>query len=354
MRKLGNFIMLILRKLIVLLAVASILSACDTSPKVQKISGFAQGTTYNVSYIPTDSTPDQKALTDEITQELDKIDVVFSNYRADSVIEKFNENKTDYPQKVDAELIALIEKARSVYQASNGCYDLTVKPLFDLWGFKRDVFSPPTDDALAVTMSTIGMNYLYKVDDYQLRKAFPQLRVDVSSIGQGYTVGRIADLLESYKVDNYLVEIGGELKTKGSKPNNEPWKIALEKPLPNERKIHKIVTFTSGKPLSLMTSGTYRHYFDSEGKRYSHILDARTGKPVEHDTVSVALLHQDPSLADAWSTALLCLGSQEGLKIANQQNLAVLFIDQKNNQLIETPSDAFTQLKDVQISDAKE
>lgn len=341
-------------KFILLVVLASVLSACDKSPKVQKISGFAQGTTYNVSYITTDATPDQKALTDEINQELDKIDVVFSNYRDDSVIEKFNENKTDYPQTVDPELVALIEKARTVYQASNGCYDLTVKPLFDLWGFKRDVFSPPTDDALAVTLSTIGMNYLYKIDDHQLRKGFPQMRVDVSSIGQGYAVGRIANLLESHEIENYLVEIGGELKTKGAKPNNEPWKIALEKPLPNERKIHKIVTFTSGKPLSLMTSGTYRHYFDKDGKRYSHVLDARTGKPVEHDTVSVALIHPDPSTADAWSTALLCLGSQEGLKIANQQNLAVLFIDQKNNQLIETPSDAFSQLQDVQISDAKE
>lgn len=346
--------MLIFRKLILLVTLASILSACDQSPKVQKISGFAQGTTYNVSYLATESTPDQKKLTDEINKELDQIDVVFSNYRDDSVIEKFNENKTDSPQTVDPELVALIEKARSVYQASNGCYDLTIKPLFDLWGFKRDVFSPPTDDALAVTLSTIGMNYLYKVDDNQLRKAIPQLRVDMSSIGQGYAVGRIADLLESYQISSYLVEIGGELKTKGTKPNNEPWKIALEKPLPNERKIHKIITFSSGKPLSFMTSGTYRHYFDSEGKRYSHVLDARTGKPVEHDTVSVALIYPDPSTADAWSTALLCLGTKEGLKIADQHNLAVLFIDQKNNQLIETPSKAFSELQDVQISDVKE
>ena len=112
--------------------------------------------------------------------------------------------------------------------------------------------------------------------------------------------------------------------------------------------------YRSNRILARWFRDTWLILFDSEGKRYSHILDARTGKPVEHDTVSVALILEDPSLADAWSTALLCLGSQEGLKIANQQNLAVLFIDQKNNQLIETPSDAFTQLKDVQISEAKE
>lgn len=329
------------------------ITGCDTKPKLQKISGSAQGTTYNVTYLPTESTPDVNVIEKAITQDLEKIDEVFSNYRDDSVIEKFNENKTGYPLEVNTELVALIEEARKVYQASNGCYDLTIKPLFDLWGFKRDVFSPPTEDALAVTLSTVGMNYLYKVDDTHLRKAFPQLRVDVSSIGQGYSVGRIANLLEANHVENYLVEIGGELKAKGKKMDGEPWKVALEKPLPNERKIHKIISFTSGKPLSLMASGTYRHYFDNKGKRYSHILDARTGRPIEHETVSVTVLHPDPAIADAWSTALLCLGTKEGLTIAKQQNLAALFIDQRDTELVEFPTDAFTALKDVQISDAR-
>lgn len=343
----------LIQPVLVIITLGIILPACDSSPKVQKISGYAQGTTYSISYFSDNSQIDRSNIETEINQTFANIDKVFSNYRDDSVIEVFNSNKTDQSQEIDPALVALIEKARGIHQASNGCYDPTIKPLFDLWGFRRKVFSPPTDDALANTLSTIGMNYVYKIDDSHMRKAFPQLRVDVSSIGQGYSVDLISNVLENHSITNYLVEIGGELKTKGKKPNNEPWKIALERPLPNERKIHKIVSFNSGKSISFMTSGTYRNYFDSEGKRYSHILDARTGKPVEHDTVSVSILHQDPSLADAWSTALLCLGAKEGLPIANQHKLAVLFIDQRNNQLIESTSDALKALQSVAITNVE-
>ncbi|HEY0892622.1 MAG TPA: FAD:protein FMN transferase, partial [Cellvibrio sp.] len=247
----------------------------------------------------------------------------------------------------ETELVALVEEARKVHRASNGCYDLTIKPLFDLWGFKKDVFSPPSDADLAQTMAIIGLDNLETIDATHLRKQIPALRVDVSSIGQGYAVSRIVKILEQLNVKNYLVEIGGELKISGKKPDGEPWKIALEKPLPNERKMHKIVSFDTGVPMSLMASGTYRHYFDSNGKRYSHILDARTGKPVEHNTVSVAILHQDPTIADAWSTALLCLGSKEGLQVANDNNLAALFIDQQGDKLIESQSNAMNAMKDV-------
>jgi FAD:protein FMN transferase len=329
------------------------LIACNPSTSdMQKLEGFAQGTTYNITYLPTaENKVNPKDIEKQITAEFERIDLSLSNYRDDSDIEKFNANQTDQSVSVDAEFVKLVEQARSVYQASNGCYDVTIKPLFDLWGFKKDVFSPPSDEDLALTMSTIGMSYLETVDTTHLRKMIPKLRVDISSIGQGYTVSRMAAILENHKIENYLVEIGGELKTKGKKLNGEPWKIALEKPLPNERKLHKIVSFDSGEPYALMTSGTYRHYFDSKGKRYSHILDARTGKPIEHNTVSVAVLNPDPTIADAWSTALLCLGSQEGLKIANQNNIAALFIDDQNGLLVERNSKGLNELSGISLSE---
>jgi thiamine biosynthesis lipoprotein len=285
----------------------------------------------------------EKAVNDEFA----RMDKALSNYRDDSVIEAFNATQSTDVLAVEAELVALVEDARKVHRASNGCYDLTIKPLFDLWGFKKDEFTPPSDADLAQTMAIIGLDNLETIDATHLRKQIPALRVDVSSIGQGYAVSRIVKILEQLNVKNYLVEIGGELKISGKKPDGEPWKIALEKPLPNERKMHKIVSFDTGVPMSLMASGTYRHYFDSNGKRYSHILDARTGKPVEHNTVSVAILHQDPTIADAWSTALLCLGSKEGLQVANDNNLAALFIDQQGDELIESQSNAMDDMKDV-------
>jgi thiamine biosynthesis lipoprotein len=255
---------------------------------------------------------------------------------------------------VNEEVVQLVEQARKISIASNGCYDLTVKPLFDLWGFKKDVFNLPSDEALQQTLQVIGIDKLITVDATHLQKALPNLRVDLSSIGQGHSVGRIADLLEKHGVTNYLVEIGGELKARGKKPDGKPWRVALEKPLPNERKLSKIVAFNSGEPMSLMASGTYRHYFDNNGKRYSHILDARTGKPIEHNTVSVAVLHPNPAIADAWSTALLCLGSEAGIKAANDNNIAALYVDQQGEQLIEKKTKALDELKTVEIKEAED
>lgn len=333
---------------LLLLAPTLLLFGCSPAPELSKIEGFAQGTTYHLTFVlPADSTAKVATIEQAVNDEFARMDKALSNYRDDSNIEQFNAQKTTEVVEADAELVALIEEARKVHRASNGCYDLTIKPLFDLWGFKKDVFSPPSDADLAQTMAVVGLDNLKTVDATHLRKEIPNLRIDISSIGQGYAVGQIVKILAQFGVQEYLVEIGGELQTKGKKPNGESWRIALEKPLPNERKMHKIVSFDSGEPMSLMASGTYRHYFDSDGKRYSHILDARIGKPIEHSTVSVAVLHPNPTIADAWSTALLCLGSSEGLKAANDNNIAALFIDQQGEQLIETQSKAMDDMKDV-------
>lgn len=335
-----------------IISIALFILGCTKSPELAKIDGAAQGTTYHLTFeLPLDSTTELSAIEEAVDAEFARIDATLSNYRDDSAIEKFNAQNTTEPQQVDAELVTLVETARNIHRASNGCYDLTIKPLFDLWGFKADEFTPPSQDALEVTLASVGMDNLETIDTTHLRKQIPGLRIDVSSIGQGYSVTQIVKILERFGVQNYLVEIGGELQTKGKKPNGEAWRIALEKPLPNERKMHKVVSFDSGAPLALMTSGTYRHFFDSNGKRYSHILDARTGTPVEHNTVSVTVLHPNPTLADAWSTAFLCLGSSEGLKAADKNNIAVLFIDQKNEHLIEVQSKAMRELKDVNFSD---
>lgn len=311
-----------------------------------KIEGFTQGTTYHITYEPAANTVAaeiEKAINDELKH----IDEVFSNYRDDSLIESFNAQKTTEPLAVDPELVALIEEARKIHDASHGCYDLTIKPLFDLWGFKKDEFNPPSDELLAQTLDSVGMGKLETLDNEHLRKQNIDLRVDISSIGQGYTVHKVAQILTNANITRYMVEIGGELQLAGLKPDGTAWRIALEKPLPNERKLHKIAQFDGGKTLAMMTSGTYRHFFDSNGKRYSHILDARTGKPIEHSTISVTVIHPDATLADAWSTALLCLGSQEGLAIANQHEIAALFIDDKNDLLVESSSNSLTALTDV-------
>lgn len=328
------------------------LAACSKNPELSKISGYTQGTTYNLTFqLPADANIPLSRIEDEVEKELAYIDLGLSNYRDDSIIEKFNATASTEVLEVNAELVELIEVSRKVHRLSNGCYDLTIKPLFDLWGFKKDVFNQPSEEDLALTLASIGLDNVETIDATHLRKKIPNLRVDVSSIAQGYTVQRIIKLLERYGVHNYLVEVGGELKAQGKKPNGEPWRIALEKPLPEERKMHKIVNFVSGAPMSVIASGTYRHFFDNEGKRYSHILDGRTGKPIEHDTVSVTVIHPDPTVGEAWSTALLCMGSAEGIKLADTEKLAVLFIDQQGDQLTEAQSAALRSLTDISLSD---
>lgn len=321
-----------------LLVVLSVLAACDQSPQIGKFEGFTQGTTYHISYW-SDQAAEQVQLESEVANELEAIDKTFSNYRPDSVIETFNNNPGLDSQSVGEEVVALFNVARRVSFATQGCYDLTIKPLFQMWGFQGDSLTIPAPERVQQALAEVGMDKVEVVDPSHLRKP-PAVKVDVSSVAQGYSVEKISQVLERQGIRNYLVEIGGELKAAGHKPDGQPWRIAVEKPLPGEQRMMKVLTMPKQQPLAVMTSGTYRHYFDVDGRRYSHILDARNGRPVTHDLVAVTVLHDNPTVADAWSTALLCVGQEEGMRIADAEQLKVLFVQQQAEQLLETKSQA--------------
>jgi thiamine biosynthesis lipoprotein len=330
------------------LSLLLIMQAGCSEPTIQKLEGPAQGTTYHISYWP-ESPVDTKAIKADIENEFAVIDKLLSNYRPDSTIETFNSIENTESQEVGSEIVSLVKIAQVVNQASQGCYDLTIKPLFDLWGFKGNTLNIPKDSTIITTLKQIGMAKLEIVDDTHLRKNQADLKVDLSSIAQGYSVERISKVLEQKGITNYLVEIGGELKTNGHKPGLQPWRIAVERPLPEERTMHKVATMPKDTPMAVMTSGTYRHYFDDHGQRYSHILDARTGRPVSHDLVSVTVMIGDPTVADAWSTALLCLGPKDGMAAANTAKIPALFIELQGNELIESQSDALNTLNTLII-----
>ncbi|MBV1788434.1 FAD:protein FMN transferase [Marinobacterium sp. D7] len=326
----------------------TLIVACSEPERMHAFEGFAQGTTYHVSFRAAEPV-DLPALRRAVDDELGRIDKAMSGYRQDSAIEQFNAARDLTPHTTGREIVTLVQQARSVSQASEGCYDLSIKPLFDLWGFGDDRFSPPSAGAIGQTLASTGMDKVESVGDDGLRKTRPDLQIDLSSIAQGYSVGRVARVLEQRGIRDYLVEIGGELQTRGGKPDGQPWRVAIERPVPGERKVEKVITIATADPLAVMTSGTYRHYFDADGKRYSHILDARTGRPVEHATVSVTVLYPEPAAADAWSTALLCLGREQGLKVANEQGIPALFIDQNGDRLTEAYSRALQSLGSVHI-----
>lgn len=319
-----------------------LLAACGEPPlPVQKFEGFAQGTTYHISYWSPQAV-DGTQLAAEVEKTFADLDKMLSNYRPDSVIEQFNANQTVESQAIDPQIVSLVKIAQSVSQLSSGCYDLTIKPLFDLWGFQGEQLNIPEQVTIDAALANVGMNKLLVVDDSHMLKSLPNVRVDLSSIAQGYSVGKISQALEQMGVVNYMVEIGGELKALGHKPDGKAWRIAVEKPLPGERTMHKVVTMPKETPMAVMTSGTYRHYFDVKGQRYSHILDARTGRPVAHDLVAVSVFHEDPTVADAWSTALLCLGQEEGMKLADAEKLQAMFIQQQGTEFVESKTRALT------------
>lgn len=326
------------------------LCACAKPEELQKFGGMAQGTSFHISFWQApENKKDLNTIKQLVEAELTRLDKVVSNYRDDSLIEQFNAINSSEVQALDPEIVALIQEARQISEATSGCYDLTIKPLFDLWGFKGDQLNVPDESTLQATLKLVGFKQLETVDAAHVRKLNPKLRVDLSSIAQGYSVARVAALLEQQGIENYLVEIGGEVQTRGQKPDGSAWRVAIEKPLPNERTLQKVITVNRTGTLAVTTAGTYRHFFDLNGKRYSHILDARTGVPVTHETVSVSVISESAEKSEVWDTALLCLGRTAGIEVANKAGIAALFIEQEGDALKEYSSAPLTAMTDVSL-----
>ena len=325
------------------LLVCLVLAGCQETPSESGISGEAQGTTYHIKLV-LDAT--QATLTDvqsQVTSMLDDIDAKLSNYREDSEISRINQQETSDWISVSPEIAELLSIAHTVYERSNGCYDLTVKPIFDLWGFSRHEGRVPTQDEIDAVLAHVGMPLLeLDTANLRLRKKDPKLKIDLSSIAQGYGVGLVARKIESLGVHDYLVEIGGEMIVKGRKKSwPYHWQVSIEKPNPFTREVQKVVEVREVQGTAIMTAGTYRNFFEDQGRSYSHIINPKTGRPVTHHLVSVTVMHDDPTWADAWDTALLCVGEQEAARIADAESLKVLLIYKGSDRFEEHLSKAF-------------
>jgi len=316
---------------------AVMLGACRDAPDriVGRFQGHAQGTLYHVQVVvPPDF--DLAALQREVERELVRIDRLFSNWREDSVVERFNTRRTTAPVEVGPELVALIEKARHVHAASRGCFDPTIDPLTALWRAAFDTRVLPDAGGIERARDWIGLERLETVGRTQLRKAHADLEIDLSGIAQGESLTRLARVVETAGVGAYSVEIGGELVVRGAKPGGRPWRIAVLDPQHGAAALAEFIEYAGDRPRSIATSGTYQSQAEIDGRRYSHIIDPSTGRPVTHNTVSVTVVHDDPALADAWSTALLCLGAKAGQAVTEGQGLAALFV-QREGEVIASP-----------------
>jgi thiamine biosynthesis lipoprotein len=336
---------LFMKILFAILAPLLLLTACQKNPETT-LSGSIQGTTYHVKAVTRGLDVTPEALKADVEAVFRMVDAQLSNWREDSEISGFNRQRTTDWQTVSPAILHLVSVAREIHERTSGCYDLTVKPLFELWGFARHEQVVPDAAAIRQTLSHVGMEKL-ELDpaNRRLRKQDPQVEIGLDSIAQGYTVAVLAQLLEDRGIQNYLAEIGGEMKVKGTKADGSPWRVAIEKPTPMAREVQRILDLHEAAGVAVMTSGTYRNFFESGGKSYSHILDPRTGQPVTHNLLSTTVLHEDPTLADAWSTALLCVGEVEGARLAEEESLKALFIYREGDQLKEWTSSEFTAEK---------
>ena len=198
-----------LQPAIVIGALGALAGCTPANPALRSTAGLAQGTTYTLQW--SGGPPDTEEIERAAGAELDRLDALLSNYRADSTIEQFNAAHTLEPQRLPAELVKLLRLAKEIHSASNGCFDPTVRPLVRLWGLDGEAPSVPSPDAVAQALAGVGLDNLEIIDEQHVRKTVPELAIDMSSIGQGYSAERLGRVLEDFGIDHYLAEIGGEI-----------------------------------------------------------------------------------------------------------------------------------------------
>ncbi len=274
-------------------------------------------------------------------QELERIDELLSNYREDSVIERFNAARTVDAQSLPTEMVRLLRLAATVHESSEGCFDPTVRPLVRLWRLDGDEPAVPDAEAIELARKNVGFDKLEILNDTEVRKTVADLQVDFASIGQGYAADRLGGIAKSLGLENYLIEIGGELVARGGKPNGEPWQVGIERP--DGGAVKRILRLPRDRPAAVTTSGTYRRSFSAQGRTFSHILDPHTGWPVQHALVAVTVLGSDAAIAGAWGTALLCLGPERALATADREGIAAVMLVRAGDELEERHSAPFAR-----------
>lgn len=302
--------------------------SCTNRPAFDEriFSGETQGTTYNIR-IAAETISEQQVndATRIIAATLDLIDRLMSTYRPDSEISGFNDHAATAPFAVAPEMIEVFEAARRVSEASGGAFDVTVAPLVRAWGFGPDGLpQPPPPDELVRLRTRVGYQGI-EIDSAAgtLRKTRPDIRVDLNGIAQGYTVDKLAARLDDAGFDNYMVEIGGEVKARGHNARGIPWRIGIERPVPGAREVQRVIPLSL---TSISSSGDYRKYREVDGRRISHTIDPRTGRPIAHMLASVSIVNPSCTLADGFCTAIMVLGPDDGYQLAVRENLAAMLL----------------------------
>lgn len=319
-----------------------VLVACDQESRPLQLAGESMGTSWHVTVIPSHSTPDETTLQQGIEQVLEEVNGSMSTYRKDSEISRFNALPVDEWFPISADFYTVLSAAMAIGWQSRGAYDVTVGPLVNLWGFgpSGPVSTPPPDDTVTDVRERVGQDHLRLDGDGQRLLKRSPVELDFSSIAKGYGVDRVAQWLAGQGLERYLVEVGGEMRLSGLSTRGDAWRIAIERPDSADRSVEEAIRVTD---VGIATSGDYRNFFEIDGQRFSHSIDPRTGYPVAHDLVSVTVVHPSAMIADGWATALVVLGYDDAMAVAQEQGLAVYFIRREGESFQDSHTLAFGQ-----------
>lgn len=336
-----------------LLLPAGVLSlvGCSGTVKPPELSGFdgkIMGTGYSVRLGKTAMV--DEALANQVHVVLQDVDAHMSTWRSDSELSRFNNSSDGDWHEMTAETIRVIAHSLGTSQSSEGAFDVTVGPLVDLWGFGAGAAQlnngsrgrKPGEQAIRQNLARVGHEAIeVNLENNAVRKQVADARLDLSGIAKGHGVDRVADLLDSLGIDSYLVEVGGELKSRGLKPDGTAWKVAIERPAAGTRDVFRVVNLQNS---AIATSGDYRNFFADGGHRYSHSIDPRSGQPVSHELASVSVVADSTMAADALSTALMIMGPDAAMDFAEQNGVAAYLILKSGSSLKEVYSQTFEKL----------
>ncbi len=311
-------------------------SACSRQPDLKKIriSGHTMGTQYHISVAIPSTFVVKTDLKKDIDTLLVKINQQMSTYIEDSEINQFNDYRSTDWFAVSIDLLEVVTAAQEVSYATNGAFDITISPLVDLWGFgAKTLLGFPQQEQLIETLKHVGYQKLsIRNMPPAIRKRDKLMQIDLSAIAKGYAVDKVGQLLKFNELNNYLVEIGGEISASGTNQTGDIWQIAIENPDYNESLPTKIIAL---KDIGVATSGDYRNFFIKDGKRFSHIIDPKTGYPTHHNLASITVLNQSTMIADAYATALLVMGEKRGIVFAKKKKLKInMFIREASSYRI--------------------
>jgi thiamine biosynthesis lipoprotein len=310
------------------------LPACSPTPRrtLYTFQGKTMGTTFAVKIAGPEQTADRLAeMESAIQEQLQSVDAKMSTYRADSELSRFNATPATEPFELSSETFEVFRHAQQISAETQGAFDITVGPLVNLWGFgpgRRAASFPsssiPAPEQIERIKLQIGWDKI-KLDEaaVTVSKLQPELSCDLSAIAKGYAVDQVSGALSQLGITEYMVEIGGEVGARGKNEQGSVWRIGIESPQEGASAIQRLLPIENA---ALATSGDYRNFFESEGVRYSHTIDPRTGMPVRHHLASVSVIDPLCVRADGYATALMVMGETAGYRFAVENELPALFL----------------------------